>query len=204
VTTTSLRERHRRSVEGSAPRLRTPSRRWRLVPLAVGLIVVLLIAVTGKLFVWPSPAAAAKSADAVMVLPGGNGDRLQRALGLMAHGVAPVLVLPGGSLKSWPAANRICTTAQRFQVVGCPSDPGSLRGEARLARDLANKYHWGLIVVVTSRSNLTRARLDFDRCLGGGFGMASSTSHANPLSKVRTIVDEWFGWIADGAFHRSC
>ncbi len=204
MSTLSLRERHRRSVEGSAPRLRTRSRRWRLVPLAVGLVIVLLIAVTGKLFVWPSPAAAPKNADAVMVLPGGSGDRLQRALSLMAHGVAPVLVLPGGSRPSWRAANPVCSTAQRFQVLGCASDPGSLRGEARLARDLANKYHWGLIVVVTSRSNLTRARLDFDRCLGAGFGMASSTSRVNPFTKVRVIMDEWFGWISDGIFHRSC
>ena len=125
MTTMSLRERHRRSVEGSAPRLPTRNKRWRLVPLAIGLVIVVLVAVTGKLFVWPSPAAVPKSADAVMVLPGGNGDRLQRALSLMAHGVAPVLVLPGGSRPSWRAANPICTTAQRFQVKGCDlADPG--------------------------------------------------------------------------------
>jgi uncharacterized SAM-binding protein YcdF (DUF218 family) len=174
-----------------------------LVPLAAGLVIVLLIAVTGKLFVWPSPAKVPKSADAIMVLPGGSGDRLPRALSLMSRGRAPALVLPGGSTPSWPAANLQCATAQRYQVF-CPPDPGSLRGEARLARSLAGAHHWGLIVVVTSRSDLTRARLDFDRCLGAGFGMASSTSHTNPFTKVGVVFDEWTGWITDGLFHRSC
>lgn len=205
MTTMSLRERHRRSVEGSAPRLRTRSRSWRLVPVGIGLVVVLLVATTGKLFVWPSPAAVPKHADAVMVLPGGDGDRLPRAVALMGHGLAPILILPGGSRPSWPAANALCTTAQRFQVIGCGlPDPGSVRGEARLARDLAAQYRLGLIVVVTSRSDLTRARLDFDRCLGAGFGMASSTSHANPFTKVRRVAGEWYGWLSDALLHRSC
>jgi uncharacterized SAM-binding protein YcdF (DUF218 family) len=204
VSTISLRERHRRTVEGSAPRLSTRSRRWRLVPIAIGVIVVLLVAVTGKLFVWPSPAGVPKSADAVMVLPGGSGDRLSRGLSLMAHGVAPVLILPGGSSPSWRAANPICTTAQRFVVMGCTTDPGSLRGDARLARDLANQNHWGLIVVVTSRSNLTRARLDFDRCLGADFGMASSTSRQTVFGKVGEVLGEWYGWLSDALMHRSC
>jgi uncharacterized SAM-binding protein YcdF (DUF218 family) len=204
----SVRERHRRAMDGSAVRLRRRGsrprgRRWRLVPVAVGVVVVLLVAATGKLFVWPSPAMVPKSADAVLVLPGGSGDRLPRALALMSHELAPVLVLPGGSTPAWRAANEQCATAQRYQVI-CPPDPGSTRGDARLARNLASQHRWGVVVVVTSRSNLTRARLDFDRCLGAGFGMASSTSHAGPLTKIRVVVDEWLGWIGDGLFHRSC
>jgi uncharacterized SAM-binding protein YcdF (DUF218 family) len=203
MTTASVRERHRRAVQGSAPRLHPRSRRWRLVPLAVGLVIVLLVAVTGKLFIWPSPAKVPKHADAVIVLPGGTGDRLPRSLSLMNRGVAHWLVLPGGSTPSWPAANQQCATAQRYQVL-CPPDPGSVRNEARLARALAQQHRWGLVVVVTSRTDLTRARLDFDRCLDSGFGMASSTSHANLLSKLRVVGDEWSGWISDGLFHRSC
>jgi uncharacterized SAM-binding protein YcdF (DUF218 family) len=203
MTTTSVRERHRRAVEGSAPRLHPRSRRWRFVPLTIGLIIVLLVAVTGKLFLWPSPAKPPTSADAIIVLPGGSGDRLPRALALMKRGVAPWLFLPGGKTPSWRAANAQCAIAQRYQVL-CPDDPGSVRGQARLARSLAGEYHLGLIIVVTSRSNLTRARLDFDRCLGAGFGMASSTSHGNLVTKVGDVVDEWFGWISDGLFHRSC
>ena len=186
----------------------TRSRRWRLIPLAGGVIIVLLIALTGKLFVWPSPAGVPKHADAVFVVAGGGGDRLSRALSLMNRGVAPVLVLPGGSAggsrPSWPAANEQCSTAQRYLVLGCTDAAGSLRDQARLARDLANQHHWGLVLVVTSRSDLTRARLDFDRCLGADFGMASSTSHSSVLGKVGGIVTEWFGWVSDGLFHRSC
>jgi hypothetical protein len=169
----------------------------------VGVVIVLLVALSGKLFVWPSPARVPKVADAVIVLPGGNGDRLPRAISLMGKGLAPLLVLPGGSTSSWPAANQQCSIAQRYEVL-CPPDPGSVRNQARLARSLAEQYRWGLIVVVTSRSELTRARLDFDRCMGAGFGMASSTSRASAMSKLRVVADEWFGWISDGLFHRSC
>jgi hypothetical protein len=121
----------------------------------------------------------------------------------MNKGVAPLLVLPGGKTPVWRAANDQCATAQRY-LVSCPPDPGSTRGEARLARDLARQNRLGLIIVVTSRYNLTRARLDFDRCLGAGFGMASSTAPVSVITKIRRTVDEWNGWVSDGLLHRSC
>ena len=191
-------------MDGPPPRFRAGPRRWRWVPLAAGVGIVLLIAITGKLFVYPSPTTTIpKSADAVMVLPGGSGDRLARGLTLMSRKIAPELILPNGATPGWRAANGLCGRVQPY-LVRCPTAGDSVRADAELARSLARDSHWGLVVVVTSRYNLTRARLDLDRCLGAGFGMVSSTAHEPVTTKVRHVIDEWVSWLQDGVVHRTC
>ena len=203
MSSAAVRERHRRTMQGNPARLRGPrvlGRRWRVIPLAVGVSVVVLVALTGKLFIWPAPGSSPAHADAVLVLPGGRGDRLRRALDLMDRGVAPLLILPGGAEPGWAAAKPLCGRLEPYRVICAGKLIDSVRAQARWARE----QHLGLVLVVTSRYNMTRARLDLHRCLGQGFAMSSSSSKDPATTKVRRVADEWISFIQDGLLHRSC
>jgi uncharacterized SAM-binding protein YcdF (DUF218 family) len=204
------RERHRRAMDGDRDGVTFHSRRWRLVPIAAGLAVAVLVALTGKLFVWPTPTVKQPGrADAVIVLAGGSGDRLIKAMALMHNRTAPRLFIVDGKDPGWAAANALCDRTQQdgdfFYVVTCPeAKPNTTRGEARWAQAQYRDNHWNRVVVVTSRYNLTRARLSMDRCLGSGFVMSSSTSHDALITKASHVLHEWVGWVRDQTVQRSC
>lgn len=130
----------------------------------LGLVLAWGIAAT-VLFGWPRESAP-RQADAVVVLSGGKGPRLERALGLVRRGVADVLVVSDGWDPSWPEANRLCAgRSARFEVVCVQPSPYSTRGEARAVARLASARTWDSVVVVTSTYHVTRARMLFERCL---------------------------------------
>jgi uncharacterized SAM-binding protein YcdF (DUF218 family) len=205
------RERHRRAMDGDWDGVTFHSRRWRLVPIAAGLAVAVLVALTGKLFVWPTPTVKQPGrADAVIVLAGGSGDRLIKAMALMHTGIARKLFIFDGTDRGWVAAHALCGTTQTDEngvgfTVTCPeAKPNTSRGEARWARSQYRDNHWKSVVVVTSRYNLTRARLAMDRCLGSGFIMVQSTPHDAIITKANHVLHEWVGWLRDQTLQRSC
>jgi uncharacterized SAM-binding protein YcdF (DUF218 family) len=198
-------------MDGDPDRVTSRSRRWRLVPIAAGLAVAVLVALTGKLFVWPTPTGKPpRTASAVVLLAGGNRDRLSKAMALMHAGIAPKLFIFDGKDPGWLAANALCGTTQTDLngvgfTVTCPeAKPNTTRGEAEWARAEYRDNHWNRVVVVTSRYHLTRARLDMDRCLGSGFIMSSSTSHDALVTKANHVLHEWTGWLLDETIQRSC
>jgi uncharacterized SAM-binding protein YcdF (DUF218 family) len=145
----------------------TPTRPLRLT-LLFGLGVVLAWAcAAGVLFLWP-PRQVPQHADAVVVLAGGRGPRLERALALVRRGVAPVLVISDGWGATWPEANRICAGRPAPARVLCfhPA-PFSTRGEAEGFARLAASRGWTSAVVVSSRYHVARARILFERCFAG-------------------------------------
>jgi uncharacterized SAM-binding protein YcdF (DUF218 family) len=120
------------------------------------------------------PTDPAYPADAVVVFAGGRGERLSEAERLLRRGVAPVLVISNGRDARWPAANRLCASHQRFEVL-CPRpEPDSTRGEARMVRDLAARRGWRSVVLVTSTYHARRARLLLGRCFGGHVQVAAA------------------------------
>jgi uncharacterized SAM-binding protein YcdF (DUF218 family) len=197
-------------MDGDRDRVTSRSRRWRLIPIAAGLAVAVLVALTGKLFVWPTPTVKQTGrADAVIVLAGGSGDRLIKAMALMRNRTAPRLFIFDGKDPGWVAANALCDRTQQdgdfSYVVTCPeAKPNSTRNEAKWALAQYRDNHWRRVVVVTSRYNLTRARLAMDRCLGSGFIMVQSTSHDALVTKADHVLHEWVGWLRAQTLQRSC
>jgi uncharacterized SAM-binding protein YcdF (DUF218 family) len=114
-----------------------------------------------------APADTARPADALVVFAGGRGERLSKAVSLRQQGATPTLVISNGRDPRWPAANRLCASRQRFEVL-CPQPhPDTTRGEARMVGDLAARRGWRSVLVVTSTYHARRTRLLLGRCFDG-------------------------------------
>jgi hypothetical protein len=88
-----------------------------------------------------------------------------------------VLVISNGRDARWPAANQLCASRQRFDVL-CPQpDPDTTRGEARMVRDLAARRGWRSVVVVTSTYHARRAQLLLGRCFDGQLQIVAAPPH---------------------------
>jgi len=170
---------------------------------AAGVVVIALLG-TGLLFVWPPLSSAPRHADAVVMLSGGAGDRLTRALQLMRRGVAPVLVIPNGDDPRWKAVRPVCDTPQPFTVLCLHLPLNSTRGEARLLRQLFKERGWHSVAIVTSRFHVSRARLLVHRCIGGRFRMVASNRHDSFFARVGHVVHEWTGFTYAALIRRGC
>jgi uncharacterized SAM-binding protein YcdF (DUF218 family) len=96
---------------------------------------------------------------------------------LLQQQVAPVLVISNGRDARWQAANQLCASRQRFEVL-CPQpDPDTTRGEARMVRDLAARRGWRSVVVVTSTYHARRAQLLLRRCFDGQLQIVAAPPH---------------------------
>ena len=176
----------------------TPSvRRTLLVvgTVVVALVVVALVTVSLKLFVWPSSDEIGH-ADAVVVLAGGDGERLDHALELMDEGVAPTLVASTGP-------DRLCNAQLSYDVICFLPDPSNTRGEVEAIADIADEHGWKRLVLVTSTYHATRAELLLDRCYPGSVVVSPATPHQSTLGWLAAIAHEW-GGLAEAALDRSC
>ena len=81
--------------------------RKRILLAALGVALVAFVAATLRLVFFPSEDDPGR-ADAVIVLSGSKGERLDGALELVRKGIAPVLVISGGFDPRQPTANRLC------------------------------------------------------------------------------------------------
>jgi uncharacterized SAM-binding protein YcdF (DUF218 family) len=137
--------------------------------LGWGLVVVVLGGLwgTAAAVLVQAPTDPAHPADALVVFAGGRGERLSKAESLLRQDAAPTLVISNGRDARWPAANRLCASRQRFEVL-CPQPhPDTTQGEARMVRDLAARRGWRSVAVVTSTYHAGRARLLLRRCFDG-------------------------------------
>jgi hypothetical protein len=146
--------------------------------LGLGLVVVVLGGLWGIAagVLVQGATDTAHPADALVVFAGGRGERLSKALVLVQQ-VAPVLVISNGRAARWQAANQLCASRQRFEVL-CPQpDPDTTRGEARMVRDLAARRGWRSVVVVTSTYHARRAQLLLGRCFDGQLQIVAAPPH---------------------------
>jgi hypothetical protein len=129
--------------------------------VAAALIAVLVLA-TARLMVWPAQGMPAR-ADAIVMLAG-PGDRLAVAMRLAGEHRAPVLVVSQG----WEGYGGPCPPAPPGVKVICfDASPGNTRGEAEFAGKLAERSGWHSIVLVTTPTQDTRARILVRRCYSG-------------------------------------
>ena len=172
------------------------------IALAIVLVlVVALVAATARWIVWPDTDRAPKHADAVVVLGGGGGERLEEGLRLVKKGIAPVLVISDGNRKGWKEANRLCKGGAGFEVVCFKPDPSRTQGEAEAAARLARKNDWKKIVVVTSGYHATRAGWLFDRCFAYDVPVVGAE---NGFPAPGTIVHEWLAYLHGAFVERAC
>lgn len=173
---------------------RMPFRRrtaWMLAGL-LAVISVGLTAATASLMLWPRTDSPGR-ADAVVVLAGGQGERLARALQLVQTGTAPALAISNGDDPQWREANRLCNRGSTFEVVCFRPDPDSTRGEARAIAALAASRRWQSLVVVTSTYHVTRARLLLERCYAGEMSFVSASPSAGAFRTFLNVAREWAG-----------
>jgi hypothetical protein len=152
---------------------------------AVLLVIAVAVAATLRLFVWPA-SDDPSPADAVFVL-GGDGERIERGIGLVRDGYAPVLVL---SKEPTDVAGCPATIAGAEVVCFAP-EPFSTRGEGRFLGRLAAERGWRHVMVVTTPAQATRAHIRMGRCWGGRLDVVTAE-----LATGRWAADTAYEWGA--------
>jgi hypothetical protein len=138
------------------------SRAWRRAFAAVVAVIAAFSVVTARLFVWPAQGMPARASAIVMLA--GPGNRLPVALELAREHRAPVLVVSRG----WQGYGGPCPPPiPGVKLICFDPNPGTTRGEAEVLGRLARQFRWSSVVLVTTRTQDTRARIMAERCFGG-------------------------------------
>lgn len=166
-----------------------PSRRRRRIRralAALAAVIVVFCLITARLFVWPTSGMSVHVSAVVMLA--GPGDRLPVALGLARQHRAPVLVVSRGNQgyggpcpPPVPGVTLIC-----FEP-----DPATTQGEAKALGRMARQFHWRSVVLVTTRTQDTRARIITERCFGGSTYVVTA-----PLPLSEWPYEIAYGWGA--------
>ena len=169
----------------------------RRLAAVVAVVLAALAAFTARYVLWPATDEPGR-ADAVVVLGGGQGERLPAGRALAADGVAPVLVVSHG--------RRGCGERRDgYEVVCFEPFPDRTQGEARAAAALARERGWKTLVVVTSTYHVARARKLFERCFDGevrAVGVDPPTRGGLP--PPRSLLREWASWGHALVVERDC
>ena len=160
-------------------------------------LVAMVGAVSGRLFVWPAQGMPAR-VDAIVVL-GGPGDRLGKGLELAHQGRAPVLVISEGLL----IPPHVCgPQGQALKVICFQPEPATTQGEAEFAGRLARQYRWRSMVLVTTPDQDTRARIRFGRCFDGSIYVVTTPLPASQW--IYHIAYQWAASFKAVVLQRSC
>jgi uncharacterized SAM-binding protein YcdF (DUF218 family) len=173
---------HRGAADGPHRR----SRAWRRVFAAIVTVVLVFCVVTARLFVWPAQGMPARVSAIVMLA--GPGNRLPVALELAREHRAPVLVVSRG----WQGYGGPCPSpVPGVKLICFDPDPGTTRGEAEAVGGLAKQFRWSSVVLVTTRTQDTRARIMAERCFAGSTYVVTA-----PLSASSWPYQIAYGWGA--------
>ena len=159
------------AVPVPARRRRAGPRRWRLVPVALGL-AALWTAASFSQFVDGVSAMrmpADPSADAIVVVTGGTA-RIEVALELLGEGAADRLLISGVHAAT-DAATLVARTRSDPQLFDCCVDLDraalDTAGNAREAAAWAQAHAFGSLLVVTSAYHIPRTVREMQRLLPG-------------------------------------
>lgn len=170
-------------------------------PLALGGALLVFVLVSLRLFVLPAvdePEVVLDApTDAVVVLGGGQGERISAARGVLRRlpGDPPALVLSVpyeeplltcGSVPGHPAVEVHCLVPE----------PLTTAGEAAAVANLAAEQQWQRLVVATSDYHVTRARVLVTRCVeqlapGLEVRWIAGDTAATSLRGAWAIATEW-------------
>jgi uncharacterized SAM-binding protein YcdF (DUF218 family) len=170
----------------------------RAVAAAAFALFLAFCALSALLFVFPGTGMPQR-VDAIVVL-GGSGNRLDLGLQLAREGRAPYLVLSLGL--PWIPPGLCQQDVGPAQVICFVPDPDTTQGEARGASRIARQHGWTSMVLVTTRDQVWRAHLRFERCYQGRiYGVGS------PLAWDQwpyAIAYQWAGTLKAETNQRSC
>ena len=149
--------------------------------LLFGLILYLGLVSIGALLIVADPIT---QVDAVVVLSGGDGDRLALAIDMHKRGLAPSLVITDTTR----GANRLLKN--EAEAGGFPEDEiyvtdmqvGSTVDEARAVRSFAQDQGWDSLMIVTDPFHSFRTRFIFRREL----------RNSDIDIYIRPVVGHWF------------
>lgn len=186
-------------MDSSAVGTRRRPRHRRLVVVIVLALLAAWGLATARLFVWPSLPDLPEQADAIVEL-GGPGDRDSVALDLARQHRARYLVQ---STTAKDAARGQCLPAVEGVTVLCfHADPATTRGEAWAIADLAQRYGWRSVILVTTPDQAWRAMVRVGRCFDGEISVATARLPAR-LWLVQ-IPYQWGATVKAFTVERSC
>lgn len=166
--------------------------------LVLVVVLVLVLTATARLFLW-SPIDQPVRADAVVALGGDPGQlRAKKALALAEAGYAPVAVISLGGDPPAPCPRPV----SGVRTICFRADPLDTRGEAEFVGRLVAARHWDRIIVVSERSQATRARLLFRRCTDAELVMVPVNDPPSHLPY--DIVYEWGALAKALVLDRAC
>lgn len=169
------------------------------VALVLLSLVLLFLAATARLFVWPA-SGMPRRVDGIVML-NGSGNRLNTALDLAREHRASAILISRGS-KYWGHGDVCAPAIPNIKVICFDPNPETTRGEAEFAGRMAKRYHWQSMVLVATAPQDTRARLRFERCFGGRIYIVNS---AFPVREwPYEIAYEWAATIKALVVQRSC
>jgi hypothetical protein len=169
-------------------------------PVMMGLVLVVMVflALTAILFVWPATDLPQR-VDAILSFNGPNeGAREALAVSLAEKGYAHVLLFSeGGSRKVTQ-----CPKVHRILVVCFVDVANNTRGEARFAAHYATQHHFNSLMIVPGRPQTTRAHLLLERCFSGRIVVVPAPE---PLVRFPSdVFHEWGGLVDALLVHRGC
>lgn len=147
----------------------------RAIPIAgVALALVLAIIVAGlPLFVFPSTDTP-REVDAIIVLGPPREARIEAAQQLVADGYSDTIVIAVDDYGVDSAINiAACAPEMAVDADGSITrclipEPFTTAGEALMVQRLAAAEGWDSVMIVTNVTHISRARMIFTACLGGG------------------------------------
>jgi uncharacterized SAM-binding protein YcdF (DUF218 family) len=138
--------------------------------------------------------------DAIVVLAGEHDGREAYALKLAEQGYAPVVLLSDPYGPNDKIMKRSCKPRLRIRVICGEPSIRTTRGEAMMARNLAEKNDWHSVMVVSWRYHLPRARKIFAQCFTSSDRtvIMRDVPRAYPFSVAQwqyTYLYQYGGWL---------
>lgn len=144
-------------------------------------------------------------ADAVFVMSGDRGDRLDRALALADAGRAATVVILRPSDGPVARALALCERTDLDYTVECV-DPSAVStiGDAQAVGRLVRERKWDTVIVATSRFHVLRTRVIVDRCTDASLSLAGSRPDFGARQWLSSMAHEIGGLIELSLLHRNC
>ncbi|MEM7339484.1 MAG: YdcF family protein [Actinomycetota bacterium] len=180
------------------------SRRLVVVAAVCAGALVLALALVVRWYVAPGAGSAA-DVDAVVVLAGGQGERLDRTEALVATGDvddATIVFITGNRRwGGWPDIEPLCTDGlEGVRVICAEPTTDDTKGDVEIAAAVARENGWESIAVVTSDYHMHRSLIRFDQCFGG----RTEAVPADTATSVRLVGREILGTVEARVLDRSC
>lgn len=181
------------------------TKRSRITAAVAGVVVLIFVGFTLRLFVFPDLNAPEPS-NAIVMLGGNGAGPFDKALALAKEGWAPNVVFSltpyqncEPSLVHLPPIH----LPPKEHVLCFHANPRTTQGEARAIAHLASLHHWDRVIVVMPTTQASRARLRVGRCYAGQV-LEVGVTPPGFWAWVRGITYEWAAMFKAWVLQPSC